>query len=147
MVKASLPKKREINHWRGARLFCWQLLMGLVVAHRSWLQDHLYQFRLSSIVGEEEGTFVTKERGFCCKRLMSNAATRCWICFLCKLDEVRCDTYLGELIYIYIYIYIFADLSDVFGDMLMNSVIDVGWLFLKRSQKYFEVPTQKVESS
>lgn len=63
--------------------------------------------------------------------------------FLCKLDEVRCDTYLGGLIYIYI----FADLSDVFGDMLMNSVIDVGWLFLKRSQKYFEVPTHKVESS
>ena len=41
----------------------------------------------------------------------------------------------------------FADLLDVFGDMLMNSVINIGWLFLKRSQKYFEVPTQKVESS
>ena len=81
---------------------------------RPWPLDHLYQFWLSNVVGEEEGTFITKEKGFSCKRLMSNAATRCGICSLCKLDKVGCDIHLGE----FFFFFFFADLSDVFGDML-----------------------------
>ena len=39
---------------------------------------------------------------------MPNATKRC---SLHKLDEVRCDAHLGEFFF-------FADLLDVFGDML-----------------------------
>ena len=42
---------------------------------------------------------------------MLNATKRC---SLHKLNEVRCDAYLGE----FFFFFSFADLLDVFGDML-----------------------------
>ena len=116
--KVSLPKKREITHRWVARLFCRQCLNGLAVAHRPWLQDHLFRFWLSNVVGEENEPSSLKSEVFVvrdwCKMRWRDVET-----ILCA-NPIKSDVRLTMVSYYYFFYFLFLPISRMYQLMKLS---------------------------
>ena len=131
--KVSLPKKREITHQRVARLFCRQCLNGLAVAHRPWLQNHLFRFWLSNFLAKRNEpsslrseVFVVRDR---CKMWQQDVEV-----VLCA-KPIKSDVTLTMVSYLFYFILFFlANLSNV------SSYEVEPWLSLKSKLMQRTIP-------
>ena len=136
-------RRRERTHRRGARLFCRQRLRHFAAARRPWPPDLIVLISAKQCWWQRErNTLAIERRGFCCRRMMPDAANRCRIHSSCKLDKVECHAFLGELFFF------FWLISWIYLVMCwIDRVVDcVGWIFFGKSQTHREVPTHEVES-